>query len=72
MAQILKPGSKFSGLMTKVFFLDKFPCDQCEYKATHKDTLLRHIRSKHEYVKLPCDQCDYKSTDKVNLIKHIK
>ena len=29
----------------------KYPCDQCDYKATKKGTLLKHIRSMHEGVK---------------------
>ena len=31
----------------------KFPCSQCEYKATEKGKLLRHIKSIHEGVKFP-------------------
>ena len=40
----------------------KFPCDQCDYKATRTGPLLEHIKSIHEGVKFPCDQCDYKAT----------
>ena len=50
----------------------KFPCDQCDYKATWKSHLLTHIKSKHKGVKFPCDQCDYKATRKESLFKHIK
>ena len=50
----------------------KFPCDLCDYKATWKGSLLRHIKSLHESVKFPCDQCNYKAAFKVNLLTHIK
>ena len=35
-----------------------YPCDQCDYKATQKAHLLRHLKSKHEGIKYPYDQCD--------------
>ena len=48
--------------------MELFYCKQCEYKATHKSNLLRHIRSKHEGIKYPCDQCYYEATQKSNLL----
>ena len=50
----------------------KFPCEQCDYKATFKGNLLTHIKSTHEGVKFPCEHCDYKATEKGSLSKHIK
>jgi len=50
----------------------KYPCEQCDYKATQKSHLLTHIKSIHEGVKFPCKQCDYKATEKGNLLRHIK
>ena len=50
----------------------RFNCELCDYKATQKRYLLRHIKSKHEGVRFPCDQCDYKATLKENLSRHIK
>ena len=50
----------------------KFPCDQCDYKATQKGDLLKHIKSLHEGVKIPCGQCDYKATEKGHLLRHVK
>ena len=49
-----------------------FPCDQCDYEATKKGSLLRHVNSIHKGVKFPCDQCDYKATSKRGLLNHIK
>ena len=48
------------------------PCEQCDYKATQKGTLLTHIKSNHEGVKYSCEQCDYKATWKRSLFIHIK
>ena len=50
-----------------------YPCDQCDYKATVKNDLLRHIKSRHEGVKYPCNQCDYNTTQKTYyLLTHMK
>ena len=50
-----------------------YPCDQCDYKATVKNDLLRHIKSRHEGVKYPCNQCDYNTTQKTYyLLTHTK
>ena len=50
----------------------RYPCDQCDYRATQKSLLLNHIKAKHEGVKYPCEQCDFKATFKVSLLRHIK
>ena len=39
----------------------KFACDQCDFKATLRDNLLKHIKSRHKGVKFQCDQCHYKA-----------
>ena len=49
----------------------KFPYNQCNYKATRKDSLLTHIQSKHEGVRFPCPRCNYKATQMENLLTHI-
>ena len=50
----------------------KFPCDQCDYKATNKGHLKSHVLSIHQGIRFPCDQCDFKATRKDILSKHIK
>ena len=40
----------------------KIPCDQCDYKATREEDLVKHINLKHVSVKVSCDQCDYVGT----------
>lgn len=48
----------------------KYPCDQCEYKATRQWNLKKHKLSVHEGVKYGCDECDYKATDQSQVKKH--
>ena len=48
------------------------PCNQCNYKATHKDDLLTHINSRHEDVEFPCDKCNYKASRREYVLRHIK
>ena len=50
----------------------RFPCPQCEYKATFKGHLQTHIKSVHEGQKFECTQCEYKVTKKTLLQKHAK
>ena len=50
----------------------KHPCNQCDYKATEKGSLKKHIESVHEKVKYPCHQCEYKATTKGNIQRHIQ
>ena len=50
----------------------RYPCDQCDYKATLVISLKRHIESEHDGIKYPCNQCEYKATQKPDLKRHIK
>ena len=50
----------------------KYPCDQCNYKATDRSNIRRHIKSVHDRVKYPCNQCSYKATVPGSLQQHIK
>ena len=49
----------------------RYPCDQCEYAATHSSHLKRHKASIHEGVRYPCDQCEHVATQ-VSHLKHHK
>ena len=49
-----------------------FACAQCDYKATEKNNLQRHIKSVHERQTFACTQCDYKAKWKSHLQTHIK
>ena len=49
----------------------KYPCDQCEYAATQKTSLKRHIESVHCKITYPCDYCEYVATQKSALKRHI-
>merc|ERR1719342_218157 len=49
-----------------------YPCQQCNYKATHLHHLKRHIKSIHYGVNYPCDQCKFKATHPNTLRRHIK
>ena len=50
----------------------KFPCKQCDYKATQNGNLLKHIQSVHIGVKFTCDLCDYEAKEKRYIMKHKK
>ena len=45
--------------------------DQCDYKATEKRALKKHIESIHEGVRYSCDECDYKTEHKGGLNSHV-
>ena len=49
----------------------KYPCAQCEYKATSETSLQKHIQNTHNgYNGYACDQCDFKGTTKSILKEH--
>ena len=65
--------SDFDSVSNIFNMVDKeYLCSQCEYKATQKGTLGRHIKSVHEGQKFQCPQCEYKTTWKGQLQIHIK
>ena len=43
----------------------------CEYKATRKQSLHKHVQSVHDGVKYNCVQCEYKATRKQSLQQHV-
>ena len=50
----------------------RYPCSQCDYKATKQFNLKIHTESVHEGVKYPCNQCNHKATQRIGLKKHIE
>ena len=48
---------------------DQYSCNECEYKATVKRHLTRHIKLIHQG-QYPCEQCDYKIKRKDTLHAH--
>jgi hypothetical protein len=50
----------------------RYPCSQCDYKATRKCYLITHIETIHLKIYHLCNKCDYKSLYKRNLTQHIK
>ena len=48
----------------------KYQCNQCDYRATGRGNLQRHIQSKH--FKFSCNQCIYQATEMNHLQTHIK
>ena len=51
---------------------NKYPCDECNYKAKFPSHLRQHVKSIHEGVKYPCIQCNYKATVPSALSQHVK
>ncbi len=48
----------------------KYPCDQCQYKATKQDHLKDHKKAKHEDTTHFCDQCNFWTAWPRDLRKH--
>ena len=49
---------------------NKYPCDQCNFKAITKDRLNKHIESIHCGRRYLCDQCEYSAKQKIHLNRH--
>merc|ERR1712126_588311 len=47
-------------------------CPQCDAVFAYRQSVLRHIKYKHEGVKYPCSHCDYKATQRQDLKVHIE
>ena len=52
--------------MKKIFF----ECDFCEYKASQRTGLRRHVESMHMNIKHLCDFCDFQSSTKCAVKRH--
>ena len=55
---------------TMTFLTFLYACDLCDYKATQKAHLKRHIDCVHGDMRYSCDLCDYKATRKDTLKTH--
>ena len=49
-----------------------YACNFCDHLTMEKQSLERHIQSKHEGVKFACNQCDYQATTQSSLTRHIQ
>jgi hypothetical protein len=50
----------------------KYNCEQCDFKASRKDTLKKHYISVHiSSNQYPCNKCDYEATRRDNLAIHL-
>ena len=62
--------------MLEPFMHDKardYPCEQCDYKASQKSALKRHVKTIHEKRKdFACGQCDFKTTRVSYLKSHVQ
>merc|ERR1719319_352586 len=63
--------------VTKIHSKVTYNCELCDYKATQKGNLKRHVQSVHDVVKSVhkgaehnCELCDYKATQKSDLKRH--
>ena len=50
----------------------RYPCSQCDDKATRSNHLKRHIESEHKGIRYLCNHCQYSSGRKDTLQSHIK
>ena len=48
----------------------KYQCEDCDYQAAHKSSLITHKKSVHVGKKYPCEDCDYQAAHKNNLTTH--
>jgi uncharacterized Zn-finger protein len=50
----------------------RYPCELCEYKATTKSTLLKHVRAVHENRReAECPMCGKKFTQGTTCVVHV-
>ena len=48
------------------------PCPHCSYRATTKNSLVRHIRSHTGERPYGCPHCDYRAIQKSDIDKHAR
>ena len=49
---------------------DKNNCKECNYTASTKKTLKKHVQAKHENIRYSCADCEYKATTNPSLQIH--
>ena len=50
----------------------KYPCDECDYRATTRGNLRLHKGAKHGDSALTCEHCGFQTKWKTNYITHMK
>ena len=50
---------------------NKLVCEQCDYRAFTKGTMVNHIRNKHEGYLYSCNQCDFRNPRNDAVYAHI-
>jgi len=61
------------GLTNNPFnLLQSHSCDQCDFTASTRRTVKRHIQAEHEGLMFYCDQCDHKANRKDRLKAHVE
>jgi hypothetical protein len=48
----------------------RYYCDMCDYQASLRGSVSRHIRTIHQGLRYPCDQCEYQATRSHHLKRH--
>ena len=56
----------------KKIYSGKYKCSDCDYKASYKSGLQKHIESIHLGIKYPCTLCEYQDTENGHLRSHMK
>ena len=49
-----------------------YECEDCDYKATRRSNLIRHIKSTHNLDRIECEYCGNNFVDPCSLKRHIK
>ena len=50
--------------------VNRHDCLECGNSYSSKNSMLKHIRSKHEGMKYVCNRCDFQATLQQNLMTH--
>ena len=50
----------------------KYKCETCEFQASWKNDLMRHMKEVHLGTRFRCDHCSYETSRNYLLKKHVK